>query len=211
MRKDLTEIVCIIDRSGSMQSIASDAIGGYNAFLDDQKRFPGQARFTLILFDHEYQVAVNSTDIRHANHLNKDTYIPRGSTALLDAIGKTIDDMGARLRDTSEYERPNKVIIAILTDGQENASKKYSLVNISEMIKHQQEKYSWEFIFLAANQDAFQAASTMSINLKNTFNFAATGVGIRSAYRSMSDTVGSYRRATPQQQEEKLWVPRSQS
>ncbi len=186
MKTDLTEIAYIMDRSGSMQSLASDAIGGYNSFLADQQSHPGQASWTLILFDHEYQVVHQSVDIRLIRPLDNKTYIPRGTTALLDAMGRTIDDLGARLAATPEPERPGKVIVTIMTDGLENASHDYTRERIASMIRHQREKYSWEFIFQAANQDAITTAAALSIDAKDAFNFAATPQGIRDAHSQMS-------------------------
>ena len=126
MKEGLTEIISIVDRSGSMQSILDDAIGGFNTFLAAQQRQPGEAKLSLILFDHEYQVVQQAVDIQQVEPLNQDTYVPRGSTALLDAVGKTIDAVGERLAATAESERPSQVIISILTDGYENARQTYS-------------------------------------------------------------------------------------
>lgn len=194
MRADLTEIACVLDRSGSMNAIAGDAIGGFNTFLAAQQALPGTARLTLVLFDHEYQLAHNNVPIQDVPPLDEHTYVPRGMTALLDAVGRTIDDMGARLAATPEAERPAKVIVAILTDGMENASRDYTYDKVSSMIRHQQQKYSWEFIFLAANQDAISSAAKLSIHADNAIAFQATGVGIRHANMRLSDEV-SRRRA----------------
>ena len=136
MKERLTEIISIVDRSGSMQSILDDAIGGFNTFLAAQQRQPGQAKLSLILFDNEYQVVHQAVDIQQVEPLNQDTYVPRGSTALLDAVGKTIDAVGERLAATPESERPSQVIVSILTDGYENASQTYSKPKVAEMIKH---------------------------------------------------------------------------
>jgi hypothetical protein len=189
VNENLTEIACVVDRSGSMQSIASDAIGGFNAFLEQQKAFPGEAHFTLVLFDHEYDIVHRSADIQSVTPLDATTYIPRGTTALLDAVGRTIDDLGARLAQMPEAERPGKVIFAILTDGMENASRDYTLDRVSKMIEHQRAKYGWEFIFLAANQDAIATAGRMSIQAQDAINFDATGQGVRAAYQNLSSQV----------------------
>ncbi|MFQ5570092.1 MAG: hypothetical protein ACE5G0_10490 [Rhodothermales bacterium] len=194
MNTDLTEIICIIDRSGSMDSIRSDAIGGFNAFLEGQKEHPGEARLTLVLFDHEYDLVHDGLDLHKVRPLDTSTYVPRGTTALLDAIGRTIDDVGARLSRTPEPQRPGTVIVAILTDGLENASKDYTQQRISEMIEHQRQKYSWEFVFLAANQDAIQSARQLSIQAADAIAFDATGQGVRAAYASLTNTVKKKRR-----------------
>jgi hypothetical protein len=194
MNQNLVEIARVVDRSGSMYSITTDAIGGFNAFLEGQKADPGSARLTLVLFDHEYQVVHESADIQSVPPLNEDTYEPRGSTALLDSLGRTIDDTGKRLAAMPEDERPRKVIVAILTDGMENASQHYSHGKISEMITHQRDVYDWDFVFLAANQDAIAEAGKLSIGADHAIAFAATAQGVREAYTTMSDRVSASRR-----------------
>lgn len=193
MRSDLTEIAFVLDRSGSMNPIAGDAIGGFNTFLHDQQALPGEARLTLVLFDHEFLVTHNNVNIRMVGPLDAKTYVPRGMTALLDAVGRTIDDMGARLAATPEDQRPSKVIFAILTDGQENASRDYTFTKVAGMIKHQQDKYQWEFFFLAANQDAIAAAGALSIAPKDAIAFQATGQGVRKAQDDLSNRVAASR------------------
>ena len=192
-KQDLSEIIVVLDKSGSMEAIKTDAIGGFNSFLDAQKQLPGEAKFTLVLFSNEYDVKISGKNLKKIAKLTKQTYIPNGQTALLDALGKTIDNVGVRLHSIPEEERPEKVIFAILTDGEENASKEYTLEKINEMIKHQTEVYSWEFVFLAANQDAMQAGASLGIQSHNTFSFIATPKGIQDAYRGLNDTVSSYR------------------
>jgi len=188
-----SEIVCIIDRSGSMSSIKTDAIGGFNTFLEEQKKIPGEATLTFIQFDTEYEVLHENTPLQNVPSLNEDTFQPRGMTALLDALGKTIDSVGERLKGMPEENRPDKVIFAILTDGQENSSGKYSLSQVKEKIEHQRNVYKWEFIFLAANQDAFAEGFKLGIDPKDTFNFQSTGKGTRAAYRTLSTSVAQYR------------------
>lgn len=201
-KPNLVEIVCVVDRSGSMDLIKTDAIGGFNHFLEEQKKLPGEARFTLALFDHEYEVLFDNVNIQDVPPLNEATYCPRGSTALLDAIGRAIVTVGGRLSKTPEHERPSKVIVAILTDGLENASSEYKRSKIFEMIKHQGEVYSWAFIFLAANQNAIQEGASLGISTKDSHNFVATGVGVRAAYSCMTQSVVSYRtNVYPQTQE----------
>lgn len=186
MNDNLVEVVCVTDRSGSMEAIRSDAIGGFNSFLSSQQEHPGEARFTLVLFDHEYDLIHDCVDIQDAPPLDGDTYAPRGTTALLDAVGRTIDDVGKRLSQTPEPERPAKVIVSILTDGLENASRNYDNVRIAEMITHQQDKYGWEFIFLAANQDAIATAKSMSIRPEDAISYEASPAGVRAAHDEMS-------------------------
>ena len=193
MKEGLTEIISIVDRSGSMQSILDDAIGGFNTFLAAQQRQPGEAKLSLILFDHEYQVVHQAVDIQQVEPLNQDTYVPRGSTALLDAVGKTINAVGERLAATAESERPSQVIVSILTDGYENASQTYSKPKVTEMIKHQTEKYSWAFEFQAANMDAFAAAKELSIAPDRVVQFEATSEGVREAFAEQSQRISAMR------------------
>ena len=153
--KNMTEIVCVLDRSGSMESIVDDAIGGFNTFLKTQQETPGEARMSVVLFDHEYDLLYRGKALADIPPFNSLTFVPRGSTALFDALGRTIQEVGVRLAALAEVERPNKVLFVILTDGQENASKNYTGQQIKEMITHQLNVYQWEFLFFAANQDAF--------------------------------------------------------
>ncbi len=176
-----------------MGSIRNDAIGGFNTFLEEQKKLPGEATLTYIQFDTEYEVIHENKPLKDVQPINEKCYVPRGSTALLDAIGKTVEAAGRRLSNTPEENRPEKVIVAILTDGEENASRQYSLPKIKEMIKHQKEKYSWEFIFLGANQDAFAEAMKIGIDTKDAFSFSATGIGVKEAHADMSRCVKQYR------------------
>lgn len=179
------EIACVLDRSGSMTTIRDDAIGGFNAFLKDQQAIPGEAKLTLALFDDQYDVIHDAVDIASVPELTAETFVPRGWTALYDAVGRTIDGIGARL--SAAQDKPEKVIFVILTDGMENRSKEYTQERIAEMIKHQSEKYGWEFIFLAANQDAFATGAQMNIPARTTANFAANSVGTQSAYQYACD------------------------
>jgi uncharacterized protein YegL len=193
MKEGLTEIVSIVDRSGSMQSILDDAIGGFNTFLRSQQEQPGEAKLSLILFDHEYQIVHQAVDIQQVESLNQDTYVPRGSTALLDAVGKTIDAVGERLAATLESERPSQVIVSILTDGYENASQTYSKPKVAEVIQHRTEKYNWTFEFQAANMDAFAAAKELSIAPDRVVQFEATGEGVREAFAQQSQRISAMR------------------
>jgi uncharacterized protein YegL len=155
-KPNLTEIIIVLDRSGSMDGIVDDTIGGINTLITEQAKNPGEVKLTLIQFDNQYEVFVAGRPIKDVPLLNKATYVPRGSTALLDAIGRTINDVGARLSTTKEEERPSLVLFVIQTDGQENASREYTHEKIKQMIAHQKDTYKWQFLFLGADQDAFQ-------------------------------------------------------
>lgn len=192
--KDLTEIICVVDRSGSMDTIRDDAIGGFNAFLSEQKKVDKPCKFTYVQFDDQYEVVHNGVDIKNVPLLTAATFVPRGWTALLDAVGRTVNEVGARLSVTPEHERPGKVLFVILTDGHENSSHEFSRERIKEMITHQREKYQWEFIFLAANQDAFTVGSGLGV-VRN-FNFSHTGRAVASTYNKMSKCATQYRQAS---------------
>jgi hypothetical protein len=193
-RQDLTEIICIIDKSGSMDGIRKDAIGGFNVFVGEQKKVPGEARISLTLFHTTSEDVYIAKRISEVPPLSEDTYVPNGSTALLDAVGKAIDQAGKRFAAMAEDERPGKVMVAILTDGEENASRHYSRTRVFDMISHQREEYGWEFTFLAANQDAFTEAESLGISAGLTANFVATEAGTKEAYSRMSEFTTLYRR-----------------
>lgn len=194
MHKHLTEIVFILDRSGSMQGMVEPAISGFNRLLREQQQAPGSARFTLVLFDDHYEVPVSSLPIAEVVELDTTGFVPRGSTALLDAIGRTVDDLGTKLAATPEADRPDQVIIAILTDGEENASVRYTWKDLAARIRHQTEKYQWQFLFLGANQDAIATAGKMSIAVADTSNFAATGESYAAAKGALSRKMSAVRR-----------------
>lgn len=193
MNNNLTEIVSIIDRSGSMQSVKQDAIGGFNSFVEEQLKVDGDAQITVVLFNHEYHFLYNGVPLTADIRLTSDNYVPAGTTALLDAVGRTVDDVGVRLAKTPEHERPGLVIVAILTDGLENASKDYTRQRIFDMIEHQQNQYSWEFIFLAANQDAIATARALNISSKNALAFEATSAGTNQVFRRKARMVQAMR------------------
>ncbi len=194
MAKD--EIVLIIDKSGSMDAIKKDAIGGFNSFLDEQRDIEGRANVTFVLFDDHYELVHNGKDINEVSDLNKNTYKPSGTTALLDAVGRTVDHVGERLDRLKESDKPENVIVFVLTDGKENASSDYTRERIKNMIELQESKYSWEFIYGGANQDAFAEAGGLGIKGKNVFNFDATGEGTRTVYESSSKLMASYRKGS---------------
>lgn len=191
--KNKADIIFILDRSGSMDSIKSSTIEGFNKFLTDQKKIKGEAVISLYQFDDKFDIIYENEDIQKAPLLNNKTFVPRGMTSLYDAIGKTINNVGERLRKTRESQRPDKVIFVVLTDGQENNSTDYNAKKISEMIKHQTEKYNWQFVFLGANQDAVLSARTMGMSVGNSLTFKANTKGVTASYDSLSNNIASYR------------------
>ena len=195
MKKDLTEIIFILDRSGSMSNLEKDTIGGYNAFLESQRLASGDAKVTTVLFDDKYEILHNGVAIREVMPITGKEYFARGYTALLDAVGKTINEVGERLKNTDECERPEKVIVVITTDGQENASKSFSYDQIRQIITHQQEKYGWEFLFLGANIDAVAEAQNLGIQANRSMKYAATVIGTQLLYSSVANAISTYRSA----------------
>jgi len=190
--QNLTEIICIIDRSGSMQSIQADAIGGFNTFVDDQQKLDeGECRLTFAQFDDVYEVVHDGVPIKDVPPLTNETYEPRGSTALFDAIGKTINQVGNRLAGLPEEKRPGKVLVVILTDGHENASREFNRQQISDMVTKQRDQFQWEFIFLGAGIDAFDAGQQIGIMLCSTI--AHDSNGMAKGYKAVSRSVTSYR------------------
>jgi hypothetical protein len=193
MKEDYTDISIVLDRSGSMQLVKDDTIGGFNQFLQDQKNAPGLATISLHQFDDRYETVYAAIIISDAQPLTDQTFIPRGSTALLDAIGRTINETGKRLGTMDESDRPAKIVFVILTDGHENASREFTLGQIHQMIQHQRENYKWEFVFLGANQDAISTAGQMGISMANALSYAANSAGTKAAFGATSRNLVSYR------------------
>ena len=187
MNNNLTHIAFILDRSGSMDSIAKEAIGGFNAFIEEQIKEPGTAKLSLILFDHEYSPLITSANLDDIPPLTEETYVPRGMTALLDAMGRTIDDLGKELAALPESERPEQVIVVTLTDGYENSSHDYTQAKVAELIKLQRETYNWEFIFLGADVESVEYAKTLNVDSAYAQQFDNSGEGVQEAmcYSSM--------------------------
>src|SRR5439155_1757405 len=177
MKPNYTDITIILDRSGSMSDIAAETISGFSKFLNDQRQLPGETTISLVQFNHTTEATFNAVPIREVVPLAVDDYRPHGHTALLDAVGKTIKETGARLRNLAERDRPSKVIVVILTDGLENASRAYTRKRVFESIRHQRETYSWEFVFLGANQDAVREAGKIGVAPDAALTFAASGAG----------------------------------
>ncbi len=194
MNKNYTEIAFVLDRSGSMEGSREAAIAGFNFFLDQQQAGGGLTKLTLVLFDDEYLVPIHGLPAAEILPLNYETYIPRGTTALLDAIGRTVDELGARLARMPEKARPGQVIVAILTDGLENSSQTYTWKQIARVIKHQTEQYRWTFLFLGANQDAIATAAQLHIAAANASPFVADAAGLRAASKSLSRKMRGLRR-----------------
>ena len=193
MNNNLTEIVFILDRSGSMAGLEDDTIGGFNAMLEKQKQEPGEALLSAVLFDHCSEVVYDRVDLQKIEPMTNKQYFVRGSTALLDAIGGAVHHIENVHKYAREEDRPGKTIFIITTDGIENASREYSYRQVSSMVKHAQEAYGWEFLFLGANMDAIRAAETFGIRADRAVRYECDGVGTRVNYSVVSQAIGSMR------------------
>jgi uncharacterized protein YegL len=197
MKKNLTELVFILDRSGSMAGLEGDTIGGFNAMIEKQKSEPGEALVSTVLFDHESEVIHDRVDIQRIEPMTREQYYVRGCTALLDAVGGAIHHIGNVHKYAREEDRPEKTLFVITTDGMENASRKYSYDRLKTMIRRQQEKYGWEFIFLGANIDAAKEAARFGISEDRAANYHADSKGTAVVYEAVSEAVCSVRASKP--------------
>jgi uncharacterized protein YegL len=197
MKTNLTELVFILDKSGSMSGLESDTIGGYNAMLKKQQEQPGEMNITTVLFDDNYELLHDRINIKGISPITEKEYYVGGCTALLDAIGKTIHNIGNVQRIANEEQRADNVIFVITTDGMENASKEYNNKKIKEMVERQKAKYGWEFIFLGANIDAISTAAQFGIDADRAANYNADGKGTRLNYEVVSNAVCEFRESRP--------------
>lgn len=188
MNNNLIHIVFVIDKSGSMRWLSNETVSGFNAFVDRYRQEKTDAVLTVTLFDDYSFFLHDSVNLKEVSPLTVQSYqgATMGCTALYDAVGSTIDRVGEKLAGTKEEDRPCKVIFAITTDGFENASKNYTREKVQEMIRHQTEKYSWEFIFLGANIDAEQTAESIGISSRNAANYGFTPQGVSDVYYSVA-------------------------
>ena len=197
MKKNLTEIVFILDRSGSMGGLEEDTIGGFNAMIQKQKGEAGEAYVSTVLFDNHTEVIHDRVDIQKIQPLTRKDYYVRGCTALLDAVGKSIRHIGNVHKYAREEDRPEKTLFIITTDGMENASRAYSYERVREMIEHQKEKYGWEFLFLGANIDAAREAARFGITEECAADYHADHEGTAVIYEAMSEAVCGVRACRP--------------
>ena len=197
MKKKLTEIVFILDRSGSMAGLEDDTIGGFNAMIEKQKQKQGDAYVSTILFDNDCEVVHDRVDIQKVSLMTRKEYFVRGCTALLDAVGKAIHHIGNVHKYAREEDRPEKTLFIITTDGMENASREYTYDRVRSMIEHEKEKYGWEFLFLGANIDATREAARFGISEDRAANYHADREGTAVVYEAMSEAVCSVRACRP--------------
>ena len=198
MKKNLTEIVFILDRSGSMAGLEDDTIGGFNAMIEKQKREPGEAYVSTVLFDNESIVIHDRADIQKIEPMTRREYYVRGCTALLDAVGKAIHHIGNVHKYARPEDRPEKTLFVITTDGMENASRQYSYDRVKMMIERNTDKYGWEFLFLGANIDAAKEAARFGIRADRAANYHADSEGTGVIYETVSEAICYVRKcATP--------------
>ena len=193
MQKGLTELVFILDKSGSMAGLEGDTIGGFNSMLKKQKAEAGQCRVTTVLFDHRYTLLHDRIDIRAVSPMTEKEYFVGGSTALLDAIGRTIRKIADVQRSTAEAYRAEKVIFIIITDGAENSSREYSADEVKKLISKEKERYGWEFLFLGANIDAVETAGRFGISADRAAEYVPDAKGTALNYAAMCDAVSEFR------------------
>lgn len=191
MDKSLTEIIFLLDRSGSMAGLESDTIGGFNSFIKNQSSL-GRTHLTTILFDDRYEILHNGVDASTVT-LTKNEYYIRGNTALLDAVGKTIIDVGYRLSHLTDEVYPSKVIFVITTDGLENSSKEFTYDKVKQMISRQKEVCKWEFIFMAANIDVAKESDRLGIDSSMAFRYHSSAEGTKRMYNEVNNMVREMR------------------
>lgn len=200
---ETTDIICVLDRSTSIRTsgLTEKTIEGFNSFLAEQKNAPGKAKLTLCLFDggtshgavggKTYEIIHEREDIKKIPELNKDTFVPRGMTAMYDAIGATIDTVYTQLKDSKD--KSDKVVFLIMTDGQENSSKEYTQKTVFDLIQKRKDDDKWVFLFIGANIDTMQAGGGMGISAGNTMAYSNTNFGVNTAYVNMSKSVSKMR------------------
>lgn len=193
MRKGLTEVVFILDRSGSMSGLEADTIGGFNSMIAKQKKEEGEAYISTVLFDDTCEVLYDRVPVNKVEPMNDNQYYVRGCTALLDAIGGAIHHIGNVHKYAREEDRPEKTLFIITTDGMENASRQYSYEKVKEMVERQKEKYGWEFLFLGANIDAIDVAGKFGIDSNRALNYVSDHKGTQLNYEVLNKTVSEFR------------------
>jgi len=192
-KNNIVDVVFILDRSGSMGGLESDTIGGFNSMLEKQRKIEGKAFITTVLFDDQYELLHDRVNIAKVNNITEKEYFVRGSTALLDAIGKTIAKEKAIQDTLGQNEKADKVLFVIITDGLENASKEYNSSTVKKLIETQKEKYGWEFLFLGANIDAIETANTIGISAERAVNYKSDSIGTKKNYDTLNKAVEEVR------------------
>ena len=197
MKKNLTEIVFILDRSGSMHGLEADTIGGFNSMIEKQKKETGEALVSTILFDNAAEVIHDRVSLKDIRELTSRDYCVKGCTALLDAVGGAIHHIGNIHKYARPEDVPEHTLFIITTDGMENASRRYSSMEVKKMITRQKEKYGWEFLFLGANIDAVETAAGFGIGADRAANYRADSQGTQLNYEVLGDAVSAVRQSAP--------------
>ena len=200
MRKGLTEVVFILDRSGSMRGLEADTIGGFNSMIEKQRKEEGEAYISTVLFDDQTEVIYDRVSVDKVEPMNDRQYYVRGCTALLDAIGGAINHIANVHRYAREEDRPEKTMFIITTDGMENSSRMYTYKMVKKMVEKEKKKYGWEFLFLGANIDAIETAGRFGIGADRAFNYECDSVGVSLNYQAISQTVSAVRRSTSKEE-----------
>ena len=200
MKKEYTHMSVLLDRTGSMESIRDDTIGGFNAFLEEQQKQPGQATLTLVQFDTQdpYEIVHRMKPIKDVPGLTRATFVPRAATPLLDAFGRGINDLEKSILEMPQDERPSRVILVVISDGQENSSREFRKEQIVKMIREKQEQYDWQFVFLSADLDAIGDATTYGVQAGSAMAFDKNSQGTSAAWKSVSAHIADYRAARTQ-------------
>ncbi len=189
MKNNISELVFILDRSGSMSGLEGDTIGGFNSLIEKQKKVEGKCFVTTVLFDNQSETIHDRVELGEIKPMTEDDYSVRGCTALLDALGETIRHIAHIHRYARAEDVPAHTTFVIMTDGMENASRRYDSATVKRMIEHEKEKYGWEFLFLAANIDAVETARHFGIGADRAVNYHADSVGTQVAYETVADAV----------------------
>ena len=195
MRKGLTEVVFILDRSGSMRGLEADTIGGFNSMIEKQRKEEGEAYISTVLFDDQTEVIYDRVSVDKVEPMNDRQYYVRGCTALLDAIGGAIDHIANVYRYAREEDRPEKTVFIITTDGMENSSQMYTYKMVKKMVEKKKKKYGWEFLFLGANIDAIETAGRFGIGADRAINYECDSVGVTLNYQAISETISAVRKS----------------
>lgn len=189
-----TELVFILDKSGSMHGLQQDTLGGYNGMLEKQRELDGECRITTVLFNHESSIVHDRANLRDVSPMTDEQYQPSGYTALLDTIGMAINRIGNVQKNSPPQQRAGKVMVVIITDGLENSSREFSLSHIRRMVERQQQRFGWEFIFLGANIDAIDVAASYGISAKNASTYVADSQGTGLNFEAINEAVQDFRR-----------------
>lgn len=192
-KENFTAIAVIADASSSMHPLTAETISNFNQFLAEQKANPAEAAFSLCIFNTDYRLVHDFVPLNSVAELTNQTYRCTGMTALLDAMGTTIDSLGAKLAAMPEEERPSKVIVLVITDGEENSSRRFTIDQIKDKVEHQRSKYSWEFVFIGANIDAISTGTSLGFAAQNSVAYVPSAAGTGQLYSSVSSNLNAYR------------------